>query len=106
VSAKLETEFDTAMMNIYKQAKKELGYNAAQFLNMLYEHRGRETARRLIHAPAVSSGYTFLQSAERLDLTVEALIFDNPKWHPLFTPQELAIVKKRLAEFEYGPALD
>ena len=41
----------------------------------------------------------------RLDLTVEALIYDNTEWHPLFTEEELEIVRKRLIEYEYPPAL-
>jgi hypothetical protein len=32
----------------------------------------------------------------RLDLTVEALISDNEKWHPLFSPDELAILSQEV----------
>jgi len=68
---------------------------------MLHEHRGLETARLLIHSSAVSEGYTALWERERLDLTVEAAIRDNPKWHPLFTPEELQICVKRLTDYGY-----
>jgi hypothetical protein len=44
----------------------------------------------------VSEGYTALWERGRLDLTVEALIHDNPQWHPLFTPEELAICTEPL----------
>ena len=101
----LEKRFDEEMLNIYRRALHEANYNARIFLRMLEEHRGRETARRLINAPKVSEGYTALWERKRLDLTVEALIHDNPEWQPLFTEKELEIVRKRLKEYQYGPAL-
>jgi hypothetical protein len=104
VDTKLAEEFDEAMHNIYRRALAEAGYKASIFLNMLYEHRGWETARRLIHASRVSDGYTALWERRRLDLTVEALIVDNPKWQPLFSPEELAICRKRLKQYEYAPS--
>lgn len=45
---------------------------------MLHEHGGLQTARILIHAATVSEGYTALWE-RGLDLTVEALIHDNPQ---------------------------
>lgn len=101
VNVKLREEFDEAMHNIYRRALAEAGYKASIFLNMLFEHRGVETARRLIHASRVSDGYTALWERGRLDLTVEALIVDNPKWQTLFSPEELAICRKRLKQYEY-----
>ena len=56
---------------------------------MLHEYRGLETARILIHSSTVSEGYSALWERKRLDLTVEAVVHDNPKWHPLFTRDEL-----------------
>jgi len=54
--SKLEAQFDDAMMNVYRRALMECGYNATRFLQMLHEHRGLETARILLHAPGVSEG--------------------------------------------------
>jgi hypothetical protein len=99
----LKTEFDQAMFRIYERALSEAKYNAIRFLHMLYEHRGVETARILIHASNVSDGYTALWERKRLDLTVEAIIHDNPKWHSLFTDQELAICNERLRDYQYIP---
>lgn len=97
----LVNEFDQAMHGIYHRALSEAGYKASIFLNMLFAHRGVETARRLIHSTHVSDGYTALWERKRLDLTVEALICDDDKWHPLFTPEELAICRKRLSQYNY-----
>lgn len=97
----IEEAFDLEMLGIYQRALSEVNYRATRFLQMLNEHRGLETARILIHAPNVSEGYTALWHRKRLDLTLEAVIMDNPKWHPLFSQEELQICKKRLADYGY-----
>jgi hypothetical protein len=98
---KLAEEFDEAMHDVYRRALSEAGYKASIFLSMLFAHRGVETARRLIHSPKVSDGYTALWERRRLDLTVEALISDNQKWQALFSAEEIAICRKRLKQYEY-----
>jgi hypothetical protein len=98
---KLIAAFDEEMFQIYQRAHSEANYNASRFLQMLHEHRGLETARILLHSANVSEGYTALWERGRLDLTVEALIHDNPKWHPLFTEEELANCSKRLTAYNY-----
>ena len=100
VLAELEARFDEAMMNIYRRALKECDYKAARFLQMLYEHRGLETARILLLAQNVSEGYVALWERKRLDLTVEALIL-SAEWHPLFSEQERDIARKRLDAYDY-----
>jgi hypothetical protein len=40
-------------------------------------------------------------SAVACDLTVEAVIHDNQKWHRLFTQEDLAICARRLREYRY-----
>jgi hypothetical protein len=49
----------------------------------------------------VSEGYTALWERGRLDLTVEAVIHDNPKWHTLFTQEDLEICTRRLRDYRY-----
>jgi hypothetical protein len=97
----LPDQFDEEMLRIYQRAQSEAKYNATLFLHMLHEHGGLETARILLHKEKVSDGYTALYLRGRLDLTVEAVIWDNPKWHQLFTEKELAICAKRLEEYHY-----
>lgn len=97
----LIADFDREMLRVYQRAYSEANYNASRFLQMLYDHRGLETARILLHSSTVSDGYTALWERGRLDLTVEAVIHDNPKWHPLFTEEELVICTKRLKEYQY-----
>jgi hypothetical protein len=102
----LEDRFDAAMMDIYRRAQAEAGCSLTRFFQMLSEHRGLETARILLHAATVSEGYTALWERGRLDLTVEALIHDNPEYHPLFTDAERATALRRLQEYRYPPAID
>lgn len=97
----LVAAFDEEMFRIYERAHSEVKYNATRFLHMLYQHRGLETARILLHSTTVSEGYTALWERGRLDLTVEAVINDNPKWHTLLTEEELSICSKRLKEYRY-----
>jgi hypothetical protein len=101
VNNHLIEQFDEEMLSIYQRAKSEAGYNANLFLQMLHEHGGLQTARILLHKEKVSDGYTALYLRSRLDITVEAVIYDDPKWHPLFTAEELAICTKRLTDYGY-----
>lgn len=95
--------FDQAMFEIYRRAKEEAGYNANVFFRMISEHGGLQTARTLINANKPSDGYTALYERGRLDLTVEAMIVENPIWHELFSPDELKRAKRRLQQYKYAP---
>jgi hypothetical protein len=106
MTANLEERFDAAMMDIYRRARSEANYNATRYFQMLTEHRGLQTAKILIDAVTESEGYTALWERGRLDLTVEALIFDHPEYHPLFTDEERQKVENRLAKYNYPPLME
>jgi len=108
VPGSLETQFHGAMITIYQRAKSEANYPATIFFRMVDERGGLSTAKYLINAPKVSDGYTALWERKRLDLTVEAEVVENPKWHSLFTQDELAKARKRLIDYNYDfkPTLD
>ena len=101
--ADIEHEFDHAMHEIYRRAKTEARYTPSFFLNMLSDRGGLATAKQLINAPTVSDGYTALWERGRLDLTVEALVFENLRYHALFTPEEIERARKRLRAYKYVP---
>lgn len=101
MTVNLEKAFDEEMLNIYRRAKSEAKYNATRFLEMLHTYGGLETARMLINDPKQSDGYTELYLRNKLGLTVEAVVYDNPKWHELFTDEELENARKRLAANGY-----
>lgn len=93
--ADLEAQFEQEMLNIYERAKAELGYNASYFLQMVHQDGGLATAKALVNKKTVSDGYGVLAEKGRLDLTVEALVVQEP-WQELFTEDELKRAQKRL----------
>jgi len=99
----LEDEFNQRMQKVYLDGKTEVKFAAPLFAEMLKEHGGLETARRFIHSPDYAPGFTKLWERKRLDLTVEAVILEEPKWHPLFTPEEIEICRERLRFYGYPP---
>jgi hypothetical protein len=98
----LRAKFDEAMFEIYHRAKSEANYPANIFLQMITDRGGLDTAKTLINAAKPSDGYTALWERGRLDLTVEAVVTENTKWHPLFTNEELAKARKRLIDYRYA----
>ncbi|GAA3408448.1 GmrSD restriction endonuclease domain-containing protein [Streptosporangium vulgare] len=97
---KVDAEFDAAMRSVYDRARGEANYHATYFLSMLAEHGSLATARKLLHAPAVSDGFAALWERGRLDLTVEALVVQS-RFADLFTPAEVEIAHHRLGQFGY-----
>jgi hypothetical protein len=93
----LSKQFDGAMFEIYRRAKSEAGYNATVFLQML-------SGQYLINSLKESDGYAALYLRNRLDLTVEAMVVENARWHELFTSEELAKARARLGKYGYKPS--
>ncbi|MBM4041479.1 MAG: hypothetical protein FJ290_23505 [Planctomycetes bacterium] len=99
----LEKRFTAAMIEIYTRALKECNIRARRFHEMVVTNGGRRTAQDLLHSSGCQDGFTDLYFCDCLHLTMEALIVENPEWHPLFTQEELQIARKRLAEHRYEP---
>lgn len=97
----LQARFKQEMINLYNQTVNETKYRPTYFLKMLHEDGGVETARRLLNTDKPSEGYTKLWELGRLDLSVEAVIWENQEYQTLFTKEELKTVEKRLREYEY-----
>jgi hypothetical protein len=70
---------------------------------MLGDRGGVATAKYLINSPKESNGYTELHLRGRLDLTVEAMVVENTRWHALFTNEELTKARLRLKKHGYIP---
>lgn len=95
-------QFNNAMRDVYVRAKKEAGYNATYYLNMLHQHGGLNTARRLLNDGSVSAGFTALWERKRLDLTVENTVL-QPQFQVLFNDEELENARRRLAAYDFDP---
>ena len=98
----LEAQFHEKMVDIYRNALTEAGYKATKFLEMVTIQGGLATAKTLLHTPYLPDGFAELWSRGRLDLTMEYMLVQSP-WSSLFTPEELAIARKRLDEHVTPP---
>lgn len=96
----LEKRFEQDMIDIYTTAKKECGYNASRFLQMLGDKGGLAAAKQLISKPGGTDGFTTLWEHGRLDLSVEAHVL-KPEYAELFTDEERRMCRERLEEFGY-----
>ncbi len=99
----LQQRFTEAMVEIYKGALGECDYRATRFLEAVRSKGGQRTAQDLLHSEGWQDGFTALYLCGCLHLTMEALIVENPEWHPLFTQDELQIARKRLTDCGYEP---
>lgn len=95
-----EKQFHRAMVNIYEEARRKYGYNATYLLQMIGEYGGLEAAKRLLAKDTISEGFGTLRLYDRLDLTVEAHVI-KPEFVSLFTPEEIDIARRRLADVGY-----
>jgi len=84
----------------YLKAKRECGYNATRFLQMISEQDGLATAKKLIAKPGGTDGFTTLWEHQRLDISVEAIVL-KPEFAPLFTEEERNLCRERLTQFGY-----
>ena len=90
----LERRFDAAMRNIYDEAAS-LDYRPTEFLRMVGEHGGVETAHRLLAADKIQDGLARLLLLGRLDLTVEHHVL-LPEYRSLFSSEERRVARMRL----------
>lgn len=101
----LKLKFHRAMLGIYQTAKKDLGYNANRFVQMLTSpDESIRTAKKFVLSQSPSDGFSELWSRGRLDLTVEALVGFHEEFEPLFSEDELAAARKRLIDMGYKPS--
>lgn len=93
----LEENFERAMVRLYEQAFKELGYDAVYLMRMASNEGGVTTARTLVMSSLASDGFVYLWKHQRLDLTVEALVVQK-EFAPLFDVHVIARAEQRLRE--------
>ena len=80
-------------------------YYPTLFFRMVGEYGLRETGRRLVPNGSIEhppEGFvTLVYECNSPDLTLEALIHDNPRFHPLFDPVTIENCASRLAAIRY-----
>lgn len=95
----MEDDFTSALEETVIQARKA-GYNPHYFDQMLQEHGGLETARRLIASDEPQSGLFELYHLRLLHTSMEAVMLDK-KFRSLFSEEDLAEAHKRLDQLDY-----
>ncbi len=88
------------LLNGYNISKREFGYNATRFLEMISKKGALETAKTLIKKDALSTGFIMLYENNRLDISLEAIVL-KPEYKELFTENELNICRERLKSCGY-----
>lgn len=96
----IEKKFNIEMRNIYITAKKDVGYNASRFLQLISEKGGLIAAKQLISKENGTEGFAKLWEMKRLDLSVEALVLKE-EYSELFTQEEKFMCKNRLTEYGF-----
>jgi hypothetical protein len=96
----LEEELNVALNATIEIAKKH-GYVPTYFVQMLAKYGGVETAKRLLVKSEPQTGLFELWRLELLYESMEAVIWDNPKFHRLFTAIEIEEAHRRLDELGY-----
>jgi hypothetical protein len=101
-TALIEVEFQEELLNAYIEAKNKYKYNATRFIQMVSEHGGVETARRLLGTgpDAIQTGLYELWKCHRLDLSVEAKVL-IPKYAHLFSSALKDTARRRLVDREF-----
>lgn len=102
MSRSTEVAFNKAMHHVYDNALSECGYRATRFLNLVNQIGGLEAARQLLRSDVHPEGLTALWEHGRLDLSMEALVLQEP-WSTLFTDAELKSATRRLQRLGYFP---
>ncbi len=95
----LEDGFHQEMLRIYREAA-EFGYHPSYFLQMVIDQGGVSAAKQLLISSKPQSGFARLWEEDRLDLSVEALVLQEP-WTSLFTDDELTEARRRLEALGY-----
>jgi MoxR-like ATPase len=96
--------FHQAMLDIYREALT-IGYRPARLLQLINEHGGVATARLILSQSDPTEGFGTLWEKQRLDLAVEALVL-KPEFTALFTEEERAKARARLADVNYRAPWD
>lgn len=100
ITNEAERKFHTEMIGIYETAKRECGYNAARFIQLVAEKGGVAAAKQLICKDGGTEGFTTLWEHGRLDLSAEAHVLKD-EYSELFTDDEKKVCNDRLKEFGY-----
>jgi len=96
----LEMQFERDVYEGYELLKRECHYNATYFLQVLQEHGGVGTAKRLLASQEFQAGLIRLWEEGQLFNSLENAVCQR-KYRMLFTTEEIRTAKKRLKDLEF-----
>ena len=96
----IENKFNEDMKNIYFTAKRDIGYTATRFMQLISQKGCLLAAKQLIVKEGGTYGFEVLWENKRLDLSVEALVL-KPEYEALFSDEERMLCRDRLEKFGY-----
>jgi hypothetical protein len=97
-----ECRFHQKMLEFYDRAATECDWRASRFLQMVRNRGGLAAAKKLLRTAGPSKGLARLAELGRLDISVEALVCQEP-WRSLFTEAEVEIAERRLSAILASP---
>ena len=100
MTSEAEEQFHSEMVLGAGRLKREIGYNATRFMQLVGEHGGVGAARLLLASRDASDGFTTLWEHGRLDMSVEAQVL-LPWYRALFTHEQLRTAEWRLREHRF-----
>jgi hypothetical protein len=101
----LVSRFHMAMLQISDDVTAACdGYRPTQFRRLVSEEGGLGAARVVLHGTKPSSDFKELFRCNRLELSMEVLVTQEP-WCQLFTQEELGQARKRLADVGFSNSL-
>ena len=100
VTTRAESEFHRECVAGSERLKREISYTPTRFNQMVAEHGGPEAVRQLLTGRDASDGFTTLWEAERLEMSVEAMVL-LPWYETLFTDEQRATARRRLVDHHF-----
>ncbi len=100
MTTEAERQFHRDMVLGVDRLKREIGYNATRFMQMVGASGGAEAARHLLTGRDASDGFTTLWEHGRLEMSVEAHVL-LPWYRELFTETQVETAERRLREYRF-----
>ncbi len=98
----LEIKFEQAVRHSIERCKDH-GYNPTYFIRMVDQYGVLESTHRLLQSIQPQEGLFILWEKKLPHLSIEALVLD-PRFKPLFSPEELDRARQRLEDLGYSVA--
>jgi hypothetical protein len=98
--SRAQTEFTVEVVEGTRRLKREIDYIPTRFNQMVGELGAVGAARQLVNSAAVSDGFTTLWEADRLAMSVEAMVL-LPWYAELFTDADRAKARTKLSDHRF-----